>query len=52
MNENIPDSLGLRLAYDTFRIMIQDDRKKDSRIPGLEHLSGDKLFFYTFASVG
>lgn len=52
MNENVADSLGLKIAFMAFKKQIfKNDTMKTEKLPGFEEFSAEKLLFYTFASV-
>ncbi|XP_074655289.1 neprilysin-like isoform X2 [Tubulanus polymorphus] len=51
--ENIADNGGLKQAYQAYRDWVKTARNgiEESRLPGLEHLTNDQLFFLNFAQV-
>ncbi|XP_077493975.1 membrane metallo-endopeptidase-like 1 [Amblyomma americanum] len=52
LGENIADNGGLRMAFKAYNRLLKDECGNiDTRLPGLEHLSGKKLFFLSNAMV-
>ncbi|XP_050041629.2 membrane metallo-endopeptidase-like 1 [Dermacentor andersoni] len=52
VGENIADNGGLRMAFKAYERLLQDEcNGEDTRLPGLTHLSGKKLFFIAQAMV-
>ncbi|XP_077498493.1 neprilysin-1-like [Amblyomma americanum] len=52
LGENIADNGGLRMAFKAYSRLLKDEYgNNDTRLPGLEHLSGKKLFFLSNAMV-
>lgn len=50
--ENIADNGGIKQSYYAYRnLMTSIGGEEDETMPGLEHLSGDQLFFLNFAQV-
>ncbi|XP_017754560.1 PREDICTED: membrane metallo-endopeptidase-like 1 [Eufriesea mexicana] len=47
-NENMADSVGIQIAYSAYKTLTE--QKKQTKLPGLEHISNDELFFLTFAN--
>ncbi|XP_077539948.1 phosphate-regulating neutral endopeptidase PHEX-like [Haemaphysalis longicornis] len=53
LQENIADNVGLRSAYRAYKNTLKEEfNDKDTRLRGLEELSGEKLFFIANAMVG
>lgn len=52
VGENIADNGGLRAAFKAYKKFLQEKAKgKDTRLRGLEELSGEKLFFIAHATI-
>ncbi|XP_075528262.1 neprilysin-1-like [Dermacentor variabilis] len=52
VGENIADNGGMRMAYKAYERLLQEEcRGEDTRLPGLTHLSGKQLFFIAEAMV-
>uniref|UniRef100_A0A131YKP8 Gluzincin n=1 Tax=Rhipicephalus appendiculatus TaxID=34631 RepID=A0A131YKP8_RHIAP len=52
VGENIADNGGLRMAYKAYERLLEGEcGGEDTRLPGLEHLSGRQLFFIGEAMV-
>lgn len=52
VGENIADNGGLRAAFKAYKKFFQENAKgKDTRLRGLEELSGEKLFFIADATI-
>uniref|UniRef100_A0A224Y624 Gluzincin n=1 Tax=Rhipicephalus zambeziensis TaxID=60191 RepID=A0A224Y624_9ACAR len=52
VGENIADNGGMRMAYKAYEKLLEDEcGGEDTRLPGLEHLSGRQLFFIGEAMV-
>lgn len=51
LGENIADNLGLHLAYQTYKRLVQDGQVEQPKLLGLEKLNPEQLFFLSFASV-
>lgn len=50
--ENVADSVGLKIAYNALKkAMEEDERINEERLPGLEDMDAEKLFFTAFATV-
>ena len=50
--ENIADNGGVKMAYLAFRKQYENAEKdSQKKLPGLQHLSHDQLFFLSFARV-
>nr|XP_012141945.1 PREDICTED: neprilysin-11-like [Megachile rotundata] len=47
-DENMADSIGIQIAYSAFKTATK--HKIQTRLPGLEHVSSDELFFLAFAN--
>lgn len=50
LGENIADNGGLRESYRAYLKYIEQNGK-EGRLPGLEHLSTDQLFFLGYSNV-
>ncbi|XP_033208095.1 endothelin-converting enzyme 1-like [Belonocnema kinseyi] len=48
--ENMADGGGLIAAFKVYRKKISDEKIKDTRLPGLEDVNGNELFFISFAA--
>ncbi|XP_054931289.1 neprilysin-2-like [Dermacentor andersoni] len=52
VGENIADNGGIRMAYQAYERLLKEEYKGvDTRLPGLTHLSGNQLFFIAEAMV-
>ncbi|XP_077557465.1 neprilysin-1-like isoform X2 [Haemaphysalis longicornis] len=52
VNEDIADNGGLRTAFKAYKKFLKEEcNDKDTRLPGLEHLSGKQLFFIANAMI-
>ncbi|XP_070381729.1 neprilysin-1-like [Dermacentor albipictus] len=52
VGENIADNGGIRMAYKAYERLLQEEcRGEDTRLPGLTNLSGKQLFFIAEAMV-
>ncbi|XP_066581410.1 endothelin-converting enzyme homolog [Prorops nasuta] len=51
LEENFADLTGVIAAYNAFQNKKRNQSMPDIRLPGLEHLSDNQLFFTSFASV-
>jgi len=51
LGENIADNGGLRAAFRAYKAHKTPTEGDEARLPGLEHLSPDQLFFLGFANV-
>ncbi|XP_077538687.1 neprilysin-21-like [Haemaphysalis longicornis] len=52
VNEDIADNGGLRTAFKAYSKFLKDEcRGVDTRLPGLEHLTGKQLFFIANAMI-
>ncbi|XP_051164708.1 endothelin-converting enzyme 1-like isoform X2 [Leptopilina boulardi] len=49
-NENIADCAGLKSAFQAYKNKMKSGNYQDIRLPGLNGLSGDQLFFVSFAA--
>ncbi|CAG7824372.1 unnamed protein product, partial [Allacma fusca] len=51
--ENIADNGGLRQAFLSYRNWVRENNnnQEEARLPGLEHLSPDQLFFLGYANL-
>nr|XP_033333845.1 membrane metallo-endopeptidase-like 1 isoform X1 [Megalopta genalis] len=47
-NENLADSVGAHVAYSAYKRLAE--HKSEMKLPGLEHLTDDQLFFLEFAN--
>ncbi|XP_043516227.1 neprilysin-like [Frieseomelitta varia] len=47
-DENIADSIGIQIAYSAYKKAAK--QKIQNKLPGLEHMSNDELFFLSFAN--
>lgn len=48
-SENIADSIGIQVAFAAYKKVAS--QKLQTRLPGFENISNEKLFFLTFANV-
>jgi membrane metallo-endopeptidase-like protein 1 len=51
IGENIADNGGLRESYRAYRQYIERLGQEEPRLPGLEQLTPDQLFFIAYANV-
>lgn len=52
MREIVADSVGLKIAYKTFKqLMKGQEQVKNRRLPDFNDLNENKLFFTSFATV-
>ncbi|TRY79276.1 hypothetical protein TCAL_06071 [Tigriopus californicus] len=49
--ENIADNGGIMQSYIAYRRWLEENNIIEEHLPGLEHLTGDQLFFLNFAQV-
>ncbi|KAK8756832.1 hypothetical protein V5799_000466, partial [Amblyomma americanum] len=50
LSENIADNVGLRAAFSAYiKLLAEDCENTDTRLEGLEYLSGEQLFFISRA---
>lgn len=48
-DENMADSIGIQIAYSTYKKIAK--QKPQTKLPGLENITNDELFFLSFANV-
>lgn len=49
INENIADNSGLRTAFEAYEKLLEEEcQNEDTRLEGLEYLSGKQLFFIAY----
>ncbi|VDO38628.1 unnamed protein product [Onchocerca flexuosa] len=51
LNENIADNGGIKVAFRAYRNYIKQIGHEEERLPGLEHLDMDQIFFLSSAQV-
>ncbi|XP_034936245.1 neprilysin-like [Chelonus insularis] len=49
LSENIADSVGMHAVYEAFQVQKTKTLKAKMRLPGLENLSSNQLFFLSYA---
>ncbi|PBC33753.1 Membrane metallo-endopeptidase [Apis cerana cerana] len=47
-DENMADSIGIQIAYSTYKKIAK--QKPQTKLPGLENITNDELFFLSFAN--
>lgn len=51
MSENIADSTGVKAVFEAFKVHNKKSSTSDVKLPGLEHLDRNKLFFLSYTHV-
>lgn len=52
LDENVADTEGLKLAFKAMERYFEDDpTDRGKKLPGLEYITAEKLFFISFANV-
>ncbi|XP_034936263.1 neprilysin-like [Chelonus insularis] len=50
LQENLADILGVQAGYEAFQICKKNNKESSIRLPGLEHLNSNQLYFLSYAS--